>query len=103
LLAQSISGPALLEIEKLITQLHDMRDHLVYERQRVERTLTEYAQLNEASLKSTKIIAESLAKWAAENRRTDRASVAVLQTEGGGSDPPAVGGGTGPHHSLSSA
>ncbi len=44
--AQSIPGPAVLEIEKLITQLHDMRDHLVYERQRVERAITECAQMS---------------------------------------------------------
>jgi uncharacterized membrane protein len=91
-LAQSISGPAVLEIEKLITQLHDIRDHLVYERQRVERAIIEYAQMSEAATKSTKIIADSLAKWAAENRPTDRASAAVPQAQGEGSEPPTGNG-----------
>ncbi len=86
--AQSISGPAVLEIEKLITQLHDMRDHLVYERQRVERAITEYAQMSQAATKSTKIIAENLAKWASENRRTNSAAAAVPQAQGEGSEPP---------------
>jgi len=90
--AQSISGPAVLEIEKLITQLHDMRDHLVYESQQVERAITEYAQMSQAATKSTKIIAENLAQWrqTAESSRADGASIAVAQTEGKGSEP--VGG-----------
>ncbi len=82
------AGPAVLEIEKLITQLHDMRDHLVYERQRVERAITEYAQMSQAATKSTKIIAENLAKWASENRRTNSAAAAVPQAQGEGSEPP---------------
>jgi hypothetical protein len=88
-LTQSISGPAVLEIEKLITQLQDMRDHLTYERQRVERAITEYAQMSEAATQSTKIIAENLAKWAPKTMRTNQ-SAAVLQPEG--SEPPAGGG-----------
>jgi hypothetical protein len=90
--AQSISGPAVLEIDKLISQLHDMRDHLVYESHRVERAIADYAQMSEAATKSTKIIAESLAKWAAENRRTDRASATVSQAQGERSEPPTGGG-----------
>jgi hypothetical protein len=91
-LAQSISGPAVLEIEKLITQLHDMRDHLVHESQRVERAITEYAQMSQAATKSTKLIAENLAQWrqTAESSRADGASVAVAQTEGKGSEPVAA-------------
>jgi hypothetical protein len=91
-LAQSISGPAVLEIEKLITQLQDMRDHLVYESQRVERAIADYAQMSQAATKSTRVIVENLAKWAAENRRTDRASAAVPQAQGEGSEPPTGGG-----------
>jgi hypothetical protein len=93
-LAQSISGPAVLEIEKLITQLHDKRDHLVYERQRVERAITEYAQMSQAATKCTKIIAESLAQWTAKKSRTDRAIAAVPQSQGEQSELPAVDGQT---------
>jgi hypothetical protein len=90
-LAQSISGPAVLEIEKLITQLHDMRDHLVYESQRVERAIADYAQMSQAATKSTKVIAENLAQWrqTAESSRADRASAAGPQNQGERSVPPA--------------
>jgi len=81
-----------LEIDKLIAQLQDVCDHLVNEGQRVQRAITEYAQMSEAATKSTKLITENLAQWrqTAESGRADGASVAVAQTEGKGSEP--VGG-----------
>jgi hypothetical protein len=90
--AQGISGPAVLEIDKLIAKLQDVRDYLVNEGQRVQRAITEYAQMSQAATKSTTIVAESLAKWAAENRRTDRASATVSQAQGERSEPPTGGG-----------
>jgi hypothetical protein len=76
-LAQSISGPVVLEIENLIVQLQDARDHLVNEGQRLQRAITEYAHMSEATTKSTKIIAEGLTRWRPENGRADRASATV--------------------------
>jgi hypothetical protein len=89
-LTQSISGAVVLEIEKLIVQLQDVRDHLVNEGQRVQRAVTEYAQMSEAASKSTKIIAEGLARWAAEKGRADHASAVVQQIQSERSAPPAV-------------
>jgi len=91
-LAQSISGPTVLEIDKLIAQLQDMCHHLVNEGQRVQRAITEYAQMSQAAAKSTKLIAENLAQWrqTAEGSRADGPSVAVAQTEGKGSEPVAA-------------
>jgi PleD family two-component response regulator len=91
-LTQSISGPVVLEIDKLIVQLQDVRDHLVNEGQRVQRAISEYAQMSQAASKSTKIIAENLAKWAAENSRPDRVSAAVPQTQSERSQPPVADG-----------
>jgi hypothetical protein len=89
-LTQSVSGPVVLEIEKLIVQLQDVRDHLVNEGQRVQRAVTEYAQMSEAASKSTKIIAEGLARWGAENGRADRGSAVAQQIQSERSAPPAV-------------
>jgi hypothetical protein len=86
-LAQSISGPVVLEIENLIVQLQDVRDHLVNEGQRLQRAITEYAHMNEATTKSTKIIAEGLTRWRPENSRVDHASAAVSQTQDKRSEP----------------
>src|SRR6266536_2095361 len=83
-LAQSISGPSVREIEKVILQLQDLRDHLIHESQQVQRAITEYAQLSQATVKSTEIIAENLAQWRqpAESNKANHASAAVPQTQG---------------------
>src|SRR5262249_10120263 len=90
-LAQSISGSAVLEIDKLIAQLQDVFDHLVNEGQRVQRAITEYAQMSQATTKSMKLIAENLAQWrqTTESSRADGARVAGSQSQGERSDPPA--------------
>jgi hypothetical protein len=62
-LIQRVSGSSVLEIEKLIGQLQELRDYLMKEGQRVQREITEYAHMSQAATKSTKIIAESLAQW----------------------------------------
>src|SRR6266516_1062633 len=62
-LIQRVSGTSVMEIEKLIAELQTLRDYLQNEGQRVQRELTEYAHMNQAATKSTKIIAENLAQW----------------------------------------
>ena len=81
------------EIEKVILQLQDLRDHLIHESQQVQRAITEYAQLSQATVKSTKIIAENLAQWrqAAESSKANHASAAVPQTQGERSETPVDG------------
>jgi hypothetical protein len=92
-LAQSISGPSVQEIEKVILQLQDLRDHLIHESQRVQRAITEYAQLSQATVNSTKIIAENLAQWRqpAESSKAKHANAAVPQTQGERSETPVDG------------
>ena len=74
-LIQRVSGTSVLEIEKLISELQNLRDYLQNEGQRVQREIAEYAQMSQAASKSTKIIADSLAQWkqAAEGTRSARA------------------------------
>jgi hypothetical protein len=73
-LIQRVSGTSVLEIEKLIAELQNLRDYLQNEGQRVQREITEYAHMSQAATKSTKIIAESLAQWkqSAEGARAAR-------------------------------
>jgi hypothetical protein len=58
---QHVLVPSLKEIDKAIAQLQQMRDFLQSEGQRIERELAQYAQLGEAAMKSTKIIADNMA------------------------------------------
>jgi hypothetical protein len=59
---ERISGTSVMEIEGLIGDLRRFRAYLLNESQRVQREITEYAQMSQAAAKSTKIIAESLAR-----------------------------------------
>jgi hypothetical protein len=62
-LVQRVAGSSVNEIDRLISELHTLREHLQNEGARVQREIAEYAQLSQSAMQSTKIIAESLAQW----------------------------------------
>jgi hypothetical protein len=62
-LIQRVAGTSLAEIEKLITELESLRDLLHAEGQRVQREISGYAQLSQAAMKSTRMIADNVTQW----------------------------------------
>lgn len=72
-LIQRVAGTSLAEIENLVTELESLRDLLHAEGQRVQREISGYAQLSQAAMKSTRIIADNVAQWkrTAENLRNE--------------------------------
>jgi hypothetical protein len=62
-LIQRVAGTSLAEIEKLISELESLRDLLHAEGQRVQREISGYAQLSQAAMKSTRMIAENVTQW----------------------------------------
>ncbi|CCE08796.1 conserved hypothetical protein [Bradyrhizobium sp. STM 3843] len=62
-LIQRVAGTSLSEIEHLISELESLRDVLHAEGQRVQREIASYAQLSQAAMKSTRMIAESVTQW----------------------------------------
>ena len=62
-LIQRVAGTSLSEIENLITELESLRDVLHAEGQRVQREIAGYAQLSQAAMKSTRLIADNVAQW----------------------------------------
>jgi hypothetical protein len=62
-LIQRIAGASVLEIEKLVAELHGLRNFLRSESDRVQREMTAYVHLSDAAMKSTKIIADSVSQW----------------------------------------
>lgn len=70
-LIQRVAGASLTEIEKLITELESLRELLHNEGQRVQREISGYAQLSQAAMKSTRMIADNVSQWkrAAETMR----------------------------------
>src|ERR1700730_14910362 len=62
-LIQRVAGPSLAEIENLISELESLRDLLHSEGQRVQREISGYAQLSQAAMKSTRMIADNVSQW----------------------------------------
>jgi hypothetical protein len=62
-LIQRVAGTSLAEIENLIGELESLRDLLHAEGQRVQREISGYAQLSQAAMKSTRLIADNVAQW----------------------------------------
>ena len=62
-LIQRVAGTSLGEIEKLVSELESLRDLLHAEGQRVQREISGYAQLSQAAMKSTRMIADNVTQW----------------------------------------
>ena len=62
-LIQRVAGTSLAEIENLIGELESLRDLLHAEGQRVQREISGYAQLSQAAMKSTRMIADNVMQW----------------------------------------
>jgi hypothetical protein len=62
-LIQRVAGTSLSEIENLVSELEGLRDLLHAEGQRVQREISGYAQLSQAAMKSTRMIADNVAQW----------------------------------------
>lgn len=71
-LVQRVAGTSLQEIDNLVGELQTLRDFLLSEGERVQREIASYGELTKATLRSTKIIAESMAQWkqSANDRET---------------------------------
>ena len=62
-LIQRVAGASIQEIENLISELESLRDLLHAEGKRVQREISGYAQLSQAAMKSTRMIADNLEQW----------------------------------------
>jgi hypothetical protein len=62
-LVQQVSGASVQEIEKLIAELHMLRETLQNEAARVQREIMEYANLIQDARQSLRTISESLRFW----------------------------------------
>jgi hypothetical protein len=62
-LIQRVAGASIRDIENLISELETLRDLLHAEGKRVQREISGYAQLSQAAMKSTRMIAENVEQW----------------------------------------
>jgi hypothetical protein len=59
-MVQQVSGAPLLEIDRLMSDLQSLREHIEGEGERVQRTLAEVAYLSRSSVQSTTVMSEAL-------------------------------------------
>ena len=62
-LIQRVAGASIQEIENLISELEGLRDLLHAEGERVQREISSYAQLSQAAMRSTRLIADNVEQW----------------------------------------
>jgi hypothetical protein len=62
-LLDRVSGSSVAEIDRLMSDLRNVRDFLASEGERVQREIQSYAQLSTVAMTSVKIIAESMTQW----------------------------------------
>ncbi len=61
-LLERVAGASILEIERVIAELQNLRDMLRNEGERVRRELTNYAGLSQTAMLSMKVISDGLMK-----------------------------------------
>jgi hypothetical protein len=70
-LVQRVAGNSLREMQNVIWELENLRDFLQSEGERVQREISNYAQLTQAAMSSTRTIADNIVPWkkVAETKR----------------------------------
>jgi hypothetical protein len=58
---QRVTGLSIAEIDRIVRELHTMREVLQSKGEQVQREVAEYSQLTQSAIQSTKIITETLA------------------------------------------
>ena len=74
-LIQRVAGASIRDIEYLISELESLRDLLHAEAKRVQREISGYAQLSQAAMKSTRMIADNVEEWKGSAEGFDQRSV----------------------------
>ena len=62
-LVQRVAGTSLQEIDNLVVELQNLRDFLVSEGERVQRVIAGYGELSKATLRSAKLITDTIPSW----------------------------------------
>jgi hypothetical protein len=77
-LIQELGATSTSEIERLITELQEAKDHLQSERERIEQEVLRYTSLAQMASTTAKIISDAVSQWhPARNGQKSNTSEAV--------------------------
>jgi hypothetical protein len=62
-LIEKVGATSIVEIDRLIAELQDARNYLIWEGQRIERETVRYANLTLMASATTKIISDAVSQW----------------------------------------
>jgi hypothetical protein len=84
-LIQRLRTTSTAEIERLIMELQEARDHLQSERERIERETLRYTSLTQMASSTAKIISDAVSQWspARNEQKSDAAKPNRVQPEDG--------------------
>jgi hypothetical protein len=82
-LIQQVGATSISEIDRLIAELQEVRNHLQSEGERVEREMVRYTNLTQMASFTAKIIFDAISQWhpASNQQKTNASEVTVASTE----------------------
>jgi hypothetical protein len=82
-LVQQVAGVSLDQLDDVIVDLRNLRDYLHSEGERVQREISGFLRLNQATMGSTKLITDNIMQWkegARGTSQTEPVSIAALSS-----------------------
>jgi hypothetical protein len=80
---QKRGATSVVEIERLIAELQEAKDHLQSERERIEREMVHYTNLTQMASPTAKIISDAVSQWhpARNQEKSSRSEAMAASTD----------------------
>ena len=82
-LIQKLAATSTAEIERLIAELQEAKDHLQSERERIERETSRYTSLTQMASTTARIISDAVAQWHPQKLKATNAAPASIEDDTG--------------------
>src|SRR5262245_41883306 len=76
-LIQELEATPTAEIERLIAELQEAKDHLQSERERIEQETSRYTSLTQMASTTARIISDAVAQWHPQKSKTTKAAHSI--------------------------
>jgi hypothetical protein len=82
-LIQKLGATSTAEIERLIAELQEAKDHLQSERERIERETWRYTKLTQMASTTARIISDAVSRWHPQQSKTTKPAAASIEDDTG--------------------